>query len=160
MKKIRKTSPVILAVLCAVGVHTVLFTDAGHRMQGAITESSADISVSDSSLILDGDTISFVIQKDIYQAKEITASLSYNDTSLTLSKPESSFGSIQNQSEEYTQDVIITSESPKDLKKWTVLAVWKITKILPEIHTINLSDVQVKTSEEIINLSTKGTGEF
>ena len=117
MKKVRKTSPIILAVLCALGVHTVLFTDAGHRMQGAITENSTDISMSDSSLVLDGDTISFVVQKDISQAKEITASLFYNDTSLTLSKPESSFGSIQNQTEEYTQNIMIISESPKDLKK-------------------------------------------
>jgi hypothetical protein len=55
-------------------------------MQGAITESSTDISVSDSSLILDGDTISFVVQKDISKAKKVNASLTYNDTSLSLSK--------------------------------------------------------------------------
>ena len=86
MKKVRKTSPIILAVLCAVGVHTVLFTDAGHRMQGAITESSSYVSVSDSSLVLEGDTISLIIQKDITKVTEIGASLTYNDISLSLSK--------------------------------------------------------------------------
>ncbi|MCB9806623.1 hypothetical protein H6768_01775 [Candidatus Peribacteria bacterium] len=39
MKKSRITSPIILAVLCAVGVHTVLFTDTGHQLQSAIVES-------------------------------------------------------------------------------------------------------------------------
>ena len=40
MKKKRNiASPIILAVLCAVGVHTVLFTDAGHRLQSSIIES-------------------------------------------------------------------------------------------------------------------------
>jgi hypothetical protein len=100
------------------------------------------------------------VQKDISKAKKVNASLTYNDTSLSLSKWESSLGNIQDQAEEYTQDIIISFESPKEIKKWTVLATWKITKILPEIHTINLSDVQIETSEWKIYLSTKGTGEF
>jgi len=37
--KRRLTSPLILGILCAVGVHTVLFTDNGHRLQTAIVES-------------------------------------------------------------------------------------------------------------------------
>jgi hypothetical protein len=38
--------------------------------------------------------------------------------------------------------------------------MWKITKSLPEIHTINLSDVQIESTEWVIKLSTQGTGEF
>lgn len=38
-KKRSIKAPIILAVLCAIGVHTVLFTDAGHRLQSSIIES-------------------------------------------------------------------------------------------------------------------------
>ena len=38
-KKRSIKAPIILAILCAVGVHTVLFTDAGHRLQSSIIES-------------------------------------------------------------------------------------------------------------------------
>jgi len=78
MNKKHRTSSLILAILCAVGVHTVLFTDAGHRIQGDITKSSAEDSISDSSLVLDGNTISLIVQKDISRATKITASLTYN----------------------------------------------------------------------------------
>jgi len=40
------------------------------------------------------------------------------------------------------------------------VATWKIEKVLPEIHTVNLSGVNIETLDGIISLSTKGTGEF
>jgi len=160
MKKKSKASPIILAVLCAVWVHTILFTDAGHRIQGAITESWVSINTSDSSLILSGDTISLVVQKDITKVKKITASITYNNESITLSKPESTVGTITTKNEDYNQDITLALSPSKDITKGTVLVTWKITKVLPEIHTVNLSDVQVESSEWVINLSTRGTGEF
>ena len=160
MKKSRHTSPIILAVLCAVWVHTILSTDAGHRMQGAITESSTSVSVSDTSLQLNGDNISLVVQKDIPKVSKITASLLYNSESLSLSEPKTEVGDITKQAEEYSDTITIIFPTPTDITKGTTIAHWKITKVLPEIHTINLSDVQIESAEWIINLSTKGTGEF
>ncbi len=159
MRRKHHTSPIILALLCAVWVHTVLFTDTGHRLQGAITESS-EVSMSDSQLILNGDTVSLIVQKDITKVTRLTAALMYNDKSITLSKPESAFGKITEQSEDYNRVVTLAFTSPQDIKKGTTLAAWKITKVLPEIHTINLTDVQIESSEWLINLSTRGTGEF
>jgi len=158
MKKTRHASPIILAVLCAVWVHTILFTDAGHRMQGAITETSVE--VSDSHLVRNNDTISLVVQKDIPKVTQITASLVYNSEWITLSQPESAFGKITRENEDYSENILLIFNTETDIKKGIELAKWKITKVLPEIHTVNLTDVQVESSLGTINLSTKGTGEF
>jgi len=107
MKKTSK-SPIVLAILCAVGVHTVIFTDAGHRMQGAITESASTVNVSDSSLVLNEDTISLVVQKDISQATKINASLNYNGEAIALSQPKSSLGNIIIKNEDYSENISVT----------------------------------------------------
>ncbi len=159
MKKTSK-SPIVLAILCAVGVHTVIFTDAGHRMQGAITESASTVNVSDSSLVLNEDTISLVVQKDISQATKINASLNYNGEAIALSQPKSSLGNIIIKNEDYSENISVTLAWPTDIAKGTVMATWKMTILVPEIHTINLSDVQIDSTTWIIKLSTKGTGEF
>lgn len=158
MKKIHRASPIILAVLCAVWVHTVLFTDAGHRIQGAITETNVE--VSDSHLIHNNDTISLVVQKDIPKVTQITASLVYNSEWIALSQPESDFGKITRENEDYSENILLIFNTETDIKKGTELAKWKITKVLPEIHTVNLTDVQAESSLGTINLSTEGTGEF
>lgn len=158
MKKKHRASPIILAVLCAVWVHTILFTDAGHRMQGAITEASTE--VSDSILILDGNTISLAVQKDIPSVSKIAASLVYDNESITLSQGQSVLGKITQTTEDYSNNMSITIASPKNLTKGTIVATWEITKSLPEIHTINLSEVQIESWEGNISLSTQGTGEF
>lgn len=158
MKKSRHASPIILAVLCAVWVHTILFTDAGHRMQGAITEAGTEIS--DSSLILEWDLVSLIVQRDIPKVTKISASLMYDTESMTLSEAKSILGNITDSTEDYSDNITIMFDAPKDIKKGTILATWKITKSLPEIHTINLSEVQIQSWEENISLSTRGTGEF
>jgi hypothetical protein len=114
-------------------------------MQGAITEASTE--VSDSSLILSEDTISLIVQKDIPKVTKISASLMYNTESITLSKAKSVLGNITQTTEDYSNDINISLDTPKDIKKGTALATWKITKSLPEIHTINLSEMQVESSE-------------
>ena len=159
MKKKSIKAPIILAILCAVGVYTVLFTDAGHRIQGAISESWVTVE-SDTSLIIKNEALSLMLKKDINNVTKITASLGYNDESLVLSAPESTSGTIRTENEDYSQQVIFNLDTPKNLSKGTILATWKITKVLPEIQTINLSEVQVVTSEGFQDLSTEGTGEF
>lgn len=114
-------------------------------MQGAITEASTE--ASDSSLILNGDTISLVLQKNITQAKKITASILYDNTSITLSKPESTMGNITSTNEDFSDNITLNISTPKDIMKGTVLATWKVTKVLPQIHTVNLSDVQVESTD-------------
>jgi len=115
---------------------------------------------SDTSLIIKNEALSLMLKKDINNVTKITASLGYNDESLVLSAPESTSGTIRTENEDYSQQVIFNLDTPKNLSKGTILATWKITKVLPEIQTINLSEVQVVTSEGFQDLSTEGTGEF
>jgi hypothetical protein len=116
-------------------------------MQGAITESSSEVNTAHSHLVKNGDTISLILQKDISKANKITASIAYDNESLSLSQPESTLGTITVQNEDYSDTLQLTLSVSKDITKGTVLAMWKITKSLPEIHTINLSDVQIESTE-------------
>lgn len=159
MQKKSIKAPVILAILCAIGVHTVLFTDAGHRIQWAITESWVTV-MPDVALTLNNGTLSLKLQKDIPSATKITASLGYNDESLVLSSPESTLGVITIINEDFSQNMTLTLKNPINLSKGTILATWKVTKVLPEIQTINLTNTQIKTSDGTQDLSTEGTGEF
>jgi hypothetical protein len=81
------------------------------------------------------------------QVNKITASLVYNNESIMVSEPESTLGNIKEESEEYSDTIHILFSSPKNITKGTVLATWKISKILPQIYTINLVDMQVESSE-------------
>ncbi len=152
-------APVILAILCAVGVHTVLFTDAGHRLQWAITESGVTVTP-DAALVLKNGTLSLALKKDIANATKITASLGYDDGSLVLSSPESTAGIITTKNEDFSQNITITLKNPTNLPNNTILTTWKVTKVLPEIQTINLSDTHIETTAGTQSLSTEGTGEF
>lgn len=159
MKKKSIKAPVILAILCAIGVHTVLFTDAGHRIQWAITESWTTIE-SDAALTINDGVLSLILNKNIDNVTKITASLGYNDESLVLSSPKSTTGMITTKNENFSQSLILSLENPKNLSKGTPLVTWEVTKVLPEIQAINLSEVQIKTSTDTQYVSTEGTGEF
>jgi|GEM_PF-1064268 len=89
MKKKRKfKAPILLAVLCAVGVHTVLFTDSGHRLQSAIVESDMT-SHAEAHLVGDKTTLTFKVNVTATNVTKITGTLSYDDESIILSKPSS-----------------------------------------------------------------------
>ncbi len=87
------------------------------------------------------------MQKDITKATRAVAVLMYNHESLSLSKPQSNFGKIIEQSEEYSNSITLTFSSPQDITQGTILATWEISEALPEIHTINLTDVQIESSD-------------
>jgi hypothetical protein len=59
-KKRSIKAPIILAILCAVGVHTVLFTDTGHRLQNSIIESDTS-SHAEAHLVADGATLALKV---------------------------------------------------------------------------------------------------
>lgn len=89
--KIRKrslTSPIILAILCAVGVHTVLFTDSGHRLQSAIVESDTT-SHAEAHLVASEKKLSFKVNVTATNVTKIEGTLNYDDTAIILSNPSS-----------------------------------------------------------------------
>lgn len=154
-----KKSPIILAILCAVGVHTVLFTDAGHRMQGAITEST-QISTAESRLVITNDSLEFIIDKDLKQVKKITASLMYDTEGIEISEGKSHFWNIEVKNGEYSQDIVIDFKETKNISKNTSLVTWSIKKKDSEVQAINLSEVSVQTENWDVYMSTQGTGNF
>lgn len=142
MRKKNRTSPIILAILCAAGVHTVLFTDAGHRMQGAITESTAEKSIADTYLSVENNKVSLILGKQLSGVIKINASLLYDTTAVTLSHPISSFGTVT----EKDDSILLTIQSPKDIPQGSTLVTWDIAVSTQESHTINLSDAQGDTT--------------
>lgn len=88
-KKRSITSPVILAVLCAVGVHTVLFTDSGHRLQSAIVESDTT-SHAEAHLVASEKNVAFKVNVTATNVTKIEGTLNYDDESVILSNPVSS----------------------------------------------------------------------
>ena len=81
-------------------------------MQGAITETSVDKKIAESRLVLSGDTLSFIVEKDIQNVKKITASLAYNEEAIQLIEAKSNFGDLEKNTEELSQDIILTASSP------------------------------------------------
>ena len=79
-------TPILLAVLCAVGVHTVLFTDSGHRLQSAIVESDTT-SHAEAHLVENETSVAFTVNITATNVTKITGTLSYDDESIILSKP-------------------------------------------------------------------------
>lgn len=115
---------------------------------------------SDAILTLKSGILSLKLQKDVTNAIQITSSLGYDDESLVLSSPESTLGTVTIKNEDFSQNITLALKNPTHLAKGTVLATWKVTKVLPEIHTINLSDTHIETTAGTQSLSTEGTGEF
>lgn len=113
----------------------------------------------DAALTINNGTVNLILKKNISSVERITASLGYNDESLVLSAPESTLGTLTTKNEDFSQNITLIL-APKNLSKDTVLATWKVTKVLPEIQTINLTNTQIKTTAGTQDLSTEGTGEF
>ncbi len=93
MEKSRITSPIILAVLCAVGVHTVLFTDTGHRLQSAIVESDTS-SHAEAHLVAENKKLEFRVNVTATNVTSIEGTLNYDDESVILSHALSPVGTI------------------------------------------------------------------
>ncbi len=89
MKRRSITSPIILAVLCAVGVHTVLFTDSGHRLQSAIVESDTT-SHAEAHLVASEKNVTFKVNVTATNVTKIEGTLNYDDESVILSNAVSS----------------------------------------------------------------------
>lgn len=90
MKKSRVTSPIILAVLCAVGTFTVLFTDSGHRLQSAIVESDTT-SHAEAHLVAGEGTLALKVNVTATNVTKIEGTLLYDDESVILSNPQENF---------------------------------------------------------------------
>ncbi len=160
MKKKRNiTSPIILAVLCAVGVHTVLFTDAGHRLQSSIIESDTS-SHAEAHLVAGESSLALKVNVTATNVTRFEWTLNYDDTSLTLNNPASTLGNVSTTDTDISKKVIITFEKPTNFTKWTTLATWELTTLLPESHAINLTDAQLIMTDGNSRLTTEGTGEF
>lgn len=159
MKKRSITSPIILAVLCAVGVHTVLFTDSGHRLQSAIIESDTT-SHAEAHLVAGENNLSLKVNVTATNVTKIEGTLNYDDESIILSNPQSSVANIAVNSQDFSKKVILTFAKPTNIQKGDTLANWTMTPVLPEVHSINLTDVTITMTDGENPLTTEGTGEF
>lgn len=88
--KSRVVSPIILAILCAVGVHTVLFTDAGHRLQSSIVESDTS-SHAEAHLVAEESSLALKVNVTATNVTKIEGTLLYDDESILLSNPRENF---------------------------------------------------------------------
>ncbi len=134
----------------------MLFTDAGHRMQGAITESATEKSVPDSYLSIENGKVALFVGKELSGVTKITASLLYDVDSITLSNPMPHSGKFSQED----GNIILVFDIARNIPQGTQLIIWDVRASSPESHTVNLSDVQVETTTGNIDLSTKGTGVF
>jgi len=92
-RKIKKIPTLLLGILCAVAVHTVLFTDSGHRLQSAIVESDTT-SHAEAHLVADETSLAFRVNVTATNVTKIEGTLNYDDESIVLSNPVSPFGEI------------------------------------------------------------------
>lgn len=159
MKKRSITSPIILAVLCAVGVHTVLFTDSGHRLQSAIVESDTT-SHAEAHLVAGKNNLSFKVNVTATNVTKIEGTLNYDDESIILSNPQSPVANISVIGQDFSKKVTLTFAKPTNIQKGDALATWTMTPVLPEVHSINLTDVTMTMTDGENPLTTEGTGEF
>lgn len=56
--------------------------------------------------------------------------------------------------------MILTLTTPQNIRKGDTLAIWTMTPILPEVHSINLTEVSLTMTDGVEQLTTEGTGEF
>jgi hypothetical protein len=158
-KRFKITSPIILAILCAVGVHTVLFTDNGHRLQSAIVESDTT-SHAEAHLVADKKSVAFKVNVTATNVTKIEGTLVYDDESIILSNPISSIGTVSIVDQDFAKKVAITFQKPTNIQKGDTLITWTMTPVLPEVHSINLTDVTITMTDGANPLTTEGTGEF
>ena len=159
MKKRSITSPIILAVLCAVGVHTVLFTDSGHRLQSAIVESDTT-SHAEAHLVASEKNVTFKVNVTATNVTKIEGTLNYDDESVILSNAVSSVWNITIADQDFSKKVTLTFPKPTNIQKGDTLVTWTMTPVLPEVHSINLTDVTITMTDGENPLTTEGTGEF
>lgn len=161
MKKKRSLkSPIILAVLCAVGIHSVLFTDAGHRLQSAIVESDTT-SHAEAHLVAGDKKLEFRVNVTATNVTSIEGTLNYDDESVILSNPLSPVGQITVDDSDFTKKITLTFPKPTHIHKWDTLVIWTMTPVIPEVRSINLTDVAIHMTDGGDRpLTTEGTGEF
>lgn len=160
MKRIIKKFPtLLLGVLCAVGVHMVLFTDSGHRLQSAIVESDTT-SHAEAHLVAGDENLSFKVNVTATNVTKIEGTITYDDTSLVLSNPNSLVGNMTITDGDFSKKVTVTFPSPTNIRKGDTLSTWTMTPILPEVHSINLTEVSLTMTDGVEQLTTEGTGEF
>mgnify|MGYP003426462976 CR=1 FL=1 len=160
MKKRSLRSPLILAALCAVGIHSVLFTDAGHRLQSAIVESDTT-SHAEAHLVAGDKKLEFKVNVTATNVTSIEGTLNYDDESVILSNPLSPVAQIRVNDSDFTKNIVLTFPKPTNIHKGDTLITWTLTPIIPETHSINLTDVAIHMTDGGDRaLTTEGTGEF
>lgn len=160
MKKHSLKSPIILAILCAVGVHTVLFTDTGHRLQSAIVESDTS-SHAEAHLVAGEKKLDFKVNVTATNVTKIEGTLNYDDESIILSNPRTLVGTMAVKEDGFSKKITLTFPTPTNITKWDTLITWTMTPVLPETHTVNLTDTAIyMTDGGDRPLTTEGTGEF
>lgn len=92
-RRIKKFPTLLLGILCAVGVHMVLFTDSGHRLQSAIVESDTT-SHAEAHLVASTETLSFKVNVTATNVTKIEGTLNYDDESVILANPVSPLGKV------------------------------------------------------------------
>ncbi|MCB9806622.1 hypothetical protein H6768_01770 [Candidatus Peribacteria bacterium] len=62
---------------------------------------------------------------------------------------------------DFTKKITLTFPKPTNIHKGDTLITWTMSPILPEVHSVNLTDVTIyMTDEGKRSLTTEGTGEF
>lgn len=137
----------------------VLFTDSGHRLQSAIVESDTT-SHAEAHLVAGDDSLEFRVNVTATNVTKIEGILNYDDTSLVLSNPRSSVWNMTITDSDFSKKVTVTFSSPTNIRKGDTLATWTMAPILPEVHSINLTEVSLTMTDGVKQLTTEGTGEF
>ncbi len=159
-KKQTIKTPIILAILCAIGVNTVLFTNTGHRLQSAIVESDTS-SHAEAHLVAGEKNLAFKINVTATNVTSIEGTISYDDESIILGKATSPSGIVSSLDEDYTKKITIKFPTPTTIHKGDTLVSWIMTPVLPETHIINLINADIHMTDGGDRpLTTEGTGEF
>lgn len=153
------TTPIIIAALCALGIHTVLFTDAGHRLQSSIIESDTS-SHAQAHLVAKNGSLSLKVNVTADNVTGIVGTILYDDESLVLNKPLAPRWRLEITDAEFTKKFHLTFPTPTNITKWDTILTWDLTALLPAANTINLIDVTLQMADGDQDLSTEGTGEF
>lgn len=61
---------------------------------------------------------------------------------------------------DFSKKVTVIFPSPTNIRKGDTLATWTMAPILPEVHSINLTEVSLTMTDGVEQLTTEGTGEF
>jgi hypothetical protein len=62
--------------------------------------------------------------------------------------------------EDFSKKVTITFPKPTNITKGDTLISWTMTPVVPETHSINLTEVTIHMTDGVLPLTTEGTGEF